>query len=120
MESDPSRRSQLMLQGDIYTGTTGLSATAEPNSPAATCSGRWTLATPITPPTSRRISITPIGACPASTEASLNTIDVDAQHHWRAGRHNIVFGTGYRRYDGDDLAMAPVSFLIPASGRHTV
>lgn len=43
----------------------------------------------------------------------LTTIDVDAQHHWQAGRHNIVFGSGYRRYDGDDLGDGPGFFFDP-------
>ena len=43
----------------------------------------------------------------------LNTIDVDAQHHWTAGRHNIVFGAGYRRYDGDDFGDGPGFFFDP-------
>ena len=112
-ESDPSRRSQIVVQGDMYTGTTGLSATAEANVSGGNLLGRWTLtganhATNVQvyfDHTYRRV--------PSQYRGVLNTIDVDAQHHWTAGRHNLVFGTGYRRYDGDDLGDGPGFFFEP-------
>ncbi|HUQ88668.1 MAG TPA: TonB-dependent receptor, partial [Vicinamibacterales bacterium] len=112
-ESDPSRRSQLVVQGDMYTGTTGLSATTETNLSGGNLLGRWTVAganhaTNIQvyfDHTYRRV--------PSQYRGVLNTIDVDAQHHWNSGRHNIVFGTGYRRYDGDDLGDGPGFFFDP-------
>jgi iron complex outermembrane recepter protein len=113
MESDPSRRSQFVLQGDTYTGTTGLSSTAETNLSGGNLLGRWTLggaahATSVQvyfDRTYRRV--------PNQYRGSLNTIDVDAQHHWTAGRHNVVLGSGYRRYDGDDLGDGPGFFFDP-------
>ena len=112
-ESDPSRRSQIVVQGDMYTGTTGLSETAEANLAGGNLLGRWTLAganhaTNIQiyfDHTYRRV--------PNQYRGVLNTIDVDAQHHWTAGRHNLVFGSGYRRYDGDDLGDGPGFFFEP-------
>ena len=75
--------SQFVLQGDIYTGTTGLSTAAEANLSGGNLLGRWTQRRrrPRSP-ASRPTTITPIAACPASIAASLNTFDLDAQHHW--------------------------------------
>jgi iron complex outermembrane receptor protein len=113
MDSDPSRRSQFVLQGDAYSGTTGLSSTAEAKLSGGNLLGRWTMAgadhaTIIQvyfDHTYRRV--------PGQYRGTLHTFDVDAQHHWTAGRHNIVFGSGYRRYDGDDLGDGPGFFFDP-------
>jgi iron complex outermembrane receptor protein len=112
-ESDASKRSQFVLQGDLFTGTTGLSETAESNVAGGNLLGRWTLthtnhATSVQAyfdHTYRRV--------PNQYRGTLDTIDVDAQHNWLSGRHNIVFGTGYRRYAGDDLGDGPGFFFEP-------
>jgi iron complex outermembrane recepter protein len=44
IDSDSSRPHQLTLQGDLYTGTTGLSSTAETNLAGGNLLGRWTVA----------------------------------------------------------------------------
>ena len=113
VESDPSRRTQYLLQGDMYTGTTGLSPTAEANLAGGNLLGRWTKtatnhATDVQmyfDRTYRRV--------PNQYRGVLNTIDIDAQHNWSLRRHNIVFGAGYRRYDGDDLGDGPAFFFEP-------
>jgi iron complex outermembrane receptor protein len=113
LDSDPSARSRFVLQGDVYTGTTGLSETAEANQSGGNLLGRWTMgganhATSVQvyfDHTYRRV--------PGQYRGVLNTIDVDAQHHLTTGRHNLVFGTGYRRYDGDDLGDGPGFFFEP-------
>jgi iron complex outermembrane recepter protein len=113
MESDPSRRSQFMLQGDTYTGTTGLSSTAESNLSGGNLLGRWTLAGATHATNVQVYFDRTYRRVPNQYRGSLNTIDVDAQHHWTAGRHNVVFGSGYRRYDGDDLGDGPGFFFEP-------
>jgi iron complex outermembrane recepter protein len=113
IDSDPSSRNQLTLQGDMYTGTTGLSSTAEANLAGGNLLGRWTLggahhATSIQAyfdHTYRRV--------PNQYRGTLNTIDIDAQHHWTDSRNNVVFGAGYRHYDGDDLGDGPGFFFEP-------
>ena len=112
-ESDPSRRSQLVVQGDMYTGTTGLSATAEANVSGGNVLGRWTLAGANHATNVQVYFDHTYRRVPGQYRGVLNTIDVDAQHHWTAGRHNIVFGSGYRRYDGDDLGDGPGFFFEP-------
>jgi iron complex outermembrane receptor protein len=112
-ESDPSRRSQFVLQGDAYTGTTGLSETAEANVSGGNLLGRWTL-TNVGHVTNVQVYFDhTYRRVPNQYRGVLNTFDVDAQHHWTAGRHNIVFGSGYRRYDGDDLGDGPGFFFEP-------
>jgi iron complex outermembrane receptor protein len=113
IDSDPSQRSQYVLQGDLYTGTTGQLSASEANMSGGNLLGRWTMAganraTDVQvyfDHTYRRV--------PNQYRGVLNTIDLDAQHHWNAGRHNIVFGSGYRRYDGDDLGDGPGFFFAP-------
>jgi iron complex outermembrane receptor protein len=114
LESDPSRASQATLQGDLYTGTTGLGASGgEANVAGGNLLARWTQtygnhvssAQAYYDRTYRRI--------PAQYRGVLNTVDLDVQHQWRAGRQNLVFGAGYRRYDGDDLGDGPGFFFDP-------
>jgi len=112
-ESDPSRRSQIVVQGDMYTGTTGLSSTAEANLSGGNLLGRWTVAGASHATNIQVYFDHTYRRVPAQYRGVLTTIDVDAQHHWNAGRHNIVFGTGYRRYDGDDLGDGPGFFFEP-------
>ena len=113
MDSDPSRRSQFTLQGDAYTGTIGLSETAETNVAGGNVLARWrvaraghaTIVQAYYDRTYRRV--------PNQYRGVLNTLDLDAQHHWTGGRHNVVVGGGYRRYDGDDLGDGPGFFFEP-------
>ena len=113
IESDPSRRSQFVMQGDTYTGTTGLSSTAEANVAGGNLLGRWTLAGANHATNLQVYFDRTYRRVPNQYRGSLNTVDVDAQHHWTTGRHNIVFGSGYRRYDGDDLGDGPGFFFDP-------
>ena len=113
LDSDPSRRSQVTLQGDAYTGTTGLSATAETNLAGGNLLGRWMVAGANHATTVQAYFDHTYRRVPNHYRGVLNTIDLDAQHHWTAARHNIVFGGGYRRYDGDDLGDGPGFFFEP-------
>ena len=112
-ESDPSRRSQIVVQGDLYTGTTGLSETAEANVSGGNLLGRWTLAGASHATNVQVYFDHTYRRVPNQYRGVLNTIDIDAQHHWTAGRHNLVFGSGYRHYDGDDLGDGPGFFFEP-------
>jgi iron complex outermembrane receptor protein len=113
MESDPSARSRFVLQGDAYTGTTGLSSTAETNLAGGNLLGRWTLATAAHATNVQVYFDRTYRRVPNQYRGSLNTVDLDAQHQWTTGRHNIVFGSGYRRYAGDDLGDGPGFFFDP-------
>ena len=113
MDSDPSQRAQFVLQGDLYTGTTGLSATSEANVAGGNLLGRWTQTYSNHASSVQVYFDHTYRRVPNQYRGELNTFDVDAQHHWHAGRHNLVFGSGYRRYDGDDLGDGPGFFFEP-------
>jgi iron complex outermembrane receptor protein len=107
-ESDPSRRSQIVVQGDMYTGTTGLSSTAEANCRAATCwgGGRFAGASHATniqvyfDHTYRRVP----GQYRGSPQHDRCRRAASLE---RRAATTSSFGTGYRRYDGDDLGDGP-------------
>ena len=113
VDSDPSRRSQFTLQGDAYTGTIGLSETAETNVAGGNVLARWTVAGASHATIVQAYYDRTYRRVPNQYRGVLNTLDLDAQHHWTAGRHNVVFGGGYRRYDGDDLGDGPGFFFEP-------
>jgi len=113
LDSDPSRRSQVTLQADAYTGTTGLSETAEANLSGGNLLGRWIVAGANHATTVQGYFDHTYRRVPNQYRGVLNTLDVDVQHHWTAARHNFVFGGGYRRYDGDDLGDGPGFFFDP-------
>ena len=113
IDSDPSRRAQYVLQGDLYTGTAGLSSTAETNLSGGNLLGRWTLADATHATNIQVYFDRTYRRVPNQYRGVLNTFDIDAQHQWTAGRHNIVVGSGYRRYDGDDLGDGPGFFFDP-------
>jgi iron complex outermembrane recepter protein len=112
-ESDSSRRSQFVLQGDLFTGTIGLSETAESNVAGGNLLGRWTLTNANHATSVQAYFDHTYRRVPGQYRGTLDTIDVDVQHNWTAGRHTIVFGTGYRRYAGDDLGDGPGFFFEP-------
>jgi iron complex outermembrane receptor protein len=113
IDSDPSRRSQLVLQGDAYTGATGQLSASEANMSGGNLLGRWTMAGASHATVIQMFVDHTYRRVPNQYRGVLNTIDVDAQHHWNTGRHNIVFGSGYRRYDGDDFGDGPGFFFDP-------
>ena len=112
-ESDPSRRSQIVVQGDIYTGTTGVTETSHTNLSGGNLLGKWTLAGANHATSVQVYFDHTYRRVPDQYRGVLHTIDIDAQHHWTTGGHNIVFGSGYRRYDGDDLGDGPAFFFDP-------
>src|SRR6185436_6044061 len=101
IDSDASRRQQVTLQGDMYTGTTGLSSTTETNLAGGNLLGRWTVAGPNHVTNVQAYFDRTYRRVPNQYRGRLNTIDLDAQHHWTYARNNVVFGAGYRHYDGD-------------------
>ncbi len=113
IDSDSSRRSQLTLQGDMYTGTTGLSATTEANLSGGNLLGRWTVAGANHATIVQAYFDRTYRRVPNQYRGTLHTADIDAQHHWTYTRHNVVFGAGYRHYDGDDLGDGPGFFFEP-------
>lgn len=112
IESDQTAGSMMFLQGDIYTGTTGVIGGPEANLSGGNLLARWTRTygehsssvQAYYDHTYRRVP---------NYRGVLDTVDLDAQHQWHVGRNQLVFGAGYRRYDGDDLGDGPGYFFEP-------
>lgn len=113
IESSSDGPSQGFVQGDLYTGTTGLPHDATADLAGGNVLARYsrtfgdhlTTAQAYFDRTYRRV--------PNQYRGVLNTFDVDVEHHWARGRHQVVVGAGYRRYDGDDLGDGPGFFFEP-------
>lgn len=103
-----------LLQGDVYTGTTGLLDGRESNVAGGNLLARWTRRSGVSAQTTlqayydhtyRRV--------PAQYRGTLDTFDLDAQHTRVHRRHTLVMGGGYRLYRGDDLGDGPGFFFEP-------
>jgi iron complex outermembrane receptor protein len=114
IESAQTAAGFLVLHGDAYTGTTGLSETAESNLTGGNVMARWSRGSGTSAQTSvqayydhtyRRV--------PNQYRGTLDTFDLDAQHTRAQGRHTLVIGSGYRLYRGDDLGDGPGFFFDP-------
>ena len=114
VESERRESSFAVLQGDLFSGHTGLSDDRAITLKGGNLLARWTGRTSSGAETTvqayydhfyRRV--------PAQYRGSLHTVDLDAQQLRRFGRHHIVFGGGYRQYRGDDLGDGPGFFFEP-------
>jgi iron complex outermembrane receptor protein len=104
LDWDPTSEDAVTLQGDLYRFRTDLPATSDAVLRGSNVIGRW----------SRRLSghsdlqvqayfdrahrDVPL---PGSYDDVLNTYDIDAQHRIGLGRHDVVWGLGYRRVEDD-------------------
>ena len=113
VESDPAGSSIAFLQGDLYTGTTGLANGTATNLSGGNLLARWTQTYGDHTSTIHAYYDHTYRRVPNSYRGTLDTFDVDAQHQWKIGRQNLVFGAGYRLYDGDDLGDGPGFFFEP-------
>jgi iron complex outermembrane recepter protein len=103
-----------VLQGDLYRGRIGLPDGQETDISGANLLARWVRgAGTATSSTVQVYYDRTYRRIPNQYRAVLHTVDVDAQHARTAGRHRLVAGVGYRRYDGDDLGDGPDFFFEP-------
>lgn len=113
VESGASGPSFAFVQGDLYTGTTALGATSEARIAGGNLLARYTRTYGGHVSTVQAYYDHTYRRVPNQYRGVLDTIDLDAQHQWQAGRHNLVFGGGYRNYNGDDLGDGPGFFFDP-------
>jgi len=113
VETGTSGPANAFLQGDLYTGTTGLSADTEAHLNGGNILARYTRTQGGHVSTVQAYYDHTYRRIPNQYRGVLDTIDLDAQHQWQAGRHNVVFGGGYRLYNGDDLGDGPGFFFEP-------
>jgi iron complex outermembrane receptor protein len=114
IESEQTPAGFAVLQGDAYTGTTGLIDDRESNLSGGNLLARWTRGSGTATQTTvqayydhtyRRI--------PGQYRGTLDTFDLDTQHTRHHGRHTLVAGGGYRLYRGDDHNEGPGFFFDP-------
>jgi iron complex outermembrane recepter protein len=113
LETDQSGPSLVFLQGDLYAGTIGLPNGTDTRLSGGNLLARWTRTRGSHVSSVQTYFDHTYRRVPNQYRGVLNTFDVDAQHQWHAGRQNLVFGAGYRLYDGDDLGDGPGFFFDP-------
>lgn len=111
LDWDATTRDLITLQGDLYDGRTHVTDTTHVLARGANAIGRW----------SHKISAASDlqvqayvdhthRAVPGSYDDVLNTYDLDFQHRIAVGRHDIVWGAGYRLVK-DDFGSRGLVFL---------
>lgn len=124
-----SQRDFFTWQGDIYQGTAGQHVTLVAPAPlpysaddsvvtsGGNLLGRWRHVTSERSEFSVQTYFDSARREEIALGQRLDTFDIEFQHHWLAGqRHEIVWGTGYRRVT-DQLRISPtVSFASTAEG----
>ena len=116
IESDRTGHNFAVLQGDLFSGDTGLGVGSDRSITwrGGNLLARWTGRTDAGAETTlqayydyfyRRV--------PVQYRGELHTVDLDAQHQRPFGRHVLVAGGGYRHYRGDDLGDGPAFFFEP-------
>jgi iron complex outermembrane receptor protein len=116
IESDRAGNHFAVLQGDFFSGETGLGVNSDRSIKlrGGNLLARWTVRTDAGAETTvqayydhfyRRV--------PNQYRGELDTFDLDTQHQRAFGRHILVVGGGYRHYRGDDLGDGPGFFFEP-------
>jgi iron complex outermembrane receptor protein len=113
LESGSDGASFAFVQGDAYRGTTNTLSNAQVDLSGGNLLGRYTRRYGTHVSTLQGYFDHTYRRVPNQYRGVLDTIDVDATHEWRMARQNLVFGAGYRRYDGDDLGDGPGFFFEP-------
>lgn len=113
IELDRPGSTKAFVQGDLFTGTTGLTRGGESRIAGGNLLGRYTVSYGTHASALQVYVDRAYRRVPGQYRGELNTFDADAQHQWRTSRHNLVLGAGYRRYDGDDLGDGPGFFFEP-------
>jgi iron complex outermembrane recepter protein len=113
IESSSDSASYAFLQGDVFGGTLGTLSNNDITASGGNLLGRYTRRYGGHASTMQAYFDHTFRRVPNQYRGVLNTFDLDAQHEWRLGRQNLVFGAGYRHYDGDDLGDGPGFFFDP-------
>ena len=116
IESDRTGHNFSVLQGDFFSGDTGLGVNVDRSISlrGGNVLARWTNRRDSGAETSLQAYYdTFYRRVPQQYRGELHTFDVDAQHQRTLGRHILVVGGGYRQYRGDDLGDGPGFFFDP-------
>jgi iron complex outermembrane receptor protein len=113
-----SARDEVTLQGDIFDGFVAQSGGPAESLKGRNLTARWTRT--LSPDSSLQVQAfydrAARGAPVDGSGFGVSTYDLDVQHGWRWGRHELVWGGGYRnvRYRIDGSSSLQFS---PAAGR---
>ena len=131
LDADLAAPDRFTLQGDLYNGSENVAAIGEASLSGANLLGRWTHTAPDGAWLSTQIYYDhaylaqPFGAAPpnppffagfpaASLTDTLDTFDLDFQHHLALGtRHKLAWGLGYRATHESDQGLSLVQFTPP-------
>jgi iron complex outermembrane receptor protein len=132
LDADSSSVDKLTVQGDFYDGTEDYGAIGGAELSGGNVLGRWTRSlssdsgmslqtyfdhTYISQPFAASAPAPPYysGFPAASLTDSLDTYDLDFQHHFTLGdRHRVIWGLGYRATHEVDEDLSVVQFAPPA------
>lgn len=107
VESDQSSRSSVVVQGDLFTGRIGRAAVREITLVGGNLLARWVRRSAGAETRVQAYYDHAYRYVPVQYRGVLHTLDVDAQHVRKLGRHTAIFGGGYRQYRGDDNGFGP-------------
>ena len=107
-------KDEFTLQGDAYRGFEGIASRDDAKVLGGDVLGRW----------SRKISNTSelqvqayydrsLRRVPLQSDFHQRVFDIDLQHHFEMGRHDITWGAGYR-WNSDTTVRTPVLFFVPS------
>lgn len=114
IESAQTPNGFALLQGDVYTGTTGLLDGRESNVAGGNLLARWSRQSGSSAQSTVQVYYDhTYRRVPSQYRGTLDTFDADAQHTRIHPRHTLVMGGGYRLYRGDDLGDGPGFFFEP-------
>lgn len=104
----PDADTRVTFQGDLYQGEIGHSTLADTDVDGGNLGVRWdrTLSERSEVQVNSYYDRT-YRKVPAQFEETRDTFDLEAQHHWRAGRHDLVWGGAYRS-SSDEVVDSPV------------
>jgi iron complex outermembrane receptor protein len=114
IESERRAASHFVLQGDVFSGKTGLDAERHISLNGGNLLARWTRRPGSGVETTVQVYYDRFfRQVPAQYRGVLDTFDLDLQQQYGVGPHLLVFGGGYRQYRGDDLGEGPGFFFDP-------
>jgi iron complex outermembrane receptor protein len=114
IESERSAASHFVLQGDLFSGQTGLDADRHISLNGGNLLGRWTRRPGSETETTVQVYYDrSFRHVPAQYRGVLDTFDLDLQQQYGFGPHVLVVGGGYRQYRGDDRGEGPGFFFDP-------
>lgn len=110
IDSDQARRTRWSLSGDLYLGTSGFADREDGDVSGGNVVGRLTRGTEGNEFMLQAFYDRSYRKVPLQFEETRHSGELDAQHRFTRGRHDLVFGATFRAYRSDDLGIAGFRF----------